>query len=79
MSDVSDPPCRHGLYVDCVDCFMEVCGGSEYASNDDAIAHGSRWREALDAIVRHHAMPAGESWEAAYNEVCTIAIEARCQ
>jgi hypothetical protein len=30
-------------------------------------------REALENIVRHHDIPAGESWEAAYNEVCEMA------
>lgn len=29
--------------------------------------------EALEEIERHHAMPGGESWEDAYNEVCEIA------
>lgn len=33
--------------------------------------------EKLETIERHHAMPDGESWESAYNEVCGLAREAK--
>jgi hypothetical protein len=39
-------------------------------------ATAERLAEALREIRLHHAIPAGEWWEQAYNEVCTFAIEA---
>lgn len=43
----------------------------------DEIADAQRrYKRALEAIKRHHDMPDGESWEQAYNEVCSFAIEA---
>ncbi len=64
--------CRHGLTADCGDCFMEVCGGSEFAHPDDPIAHGPRWRaerdhwirvlNRLEAAVSHHRRDKGDIW-----------------
>lgn len=51
-------------------------GEPEYVRPDDPIVFGPRWLAALRQIVRHADIPAGESWEQAYNEVTTMAREA---
>lgn len=38
---------------------------------EQAEARVEQLEEALRRIVLHHEMPAGESWEKAYNEVCS--------
>jgi hypothetical protein len=41
---------EHGR-PDCDDCFMSVCGGSEFARPDDPIVFGPTWRKALLEII----------------------------
>lgn len=50
--------------------------GEPWAHAILAAAERDRYHKALEAIRLHHAMPDGEGWEQAYNEVTTIAIEA---
>jgi hypothetical protein len=44
---------------------------------DACLDRAERAEAALDAIIAHADMPAGESWEQAYIEVTSIARDAR--